>query len=175
MDSRLFLFKGRERKGKSVEEEVNQKVVSLCIRTVKLTGTELSKVLKMFLEAQKQKKNPCAQGKQSLKELVGQNAGVTNIEISDGNIKSFERVARKYGIDFALKKEKSCQPPKYFIFFKSRYMDAMTMAFKEFVASKERKKQPLSIQKMLKHFQDISQNHNREREKTKTKERSVSR
>lgn len=158
-----------------MEEEVNQKVVSLCIRTAKLTGTELSKVLKMFLESQKQKKNPYAQGKQSLKELVEQNAGVTNIEIRDSNIKSFERVARKYGVDFALKKDISCQPPKYFIFFKSRDMDAMTMAFKEFVASRERKKEQPSIPKILKHMQEIRQNPNREREKTKTKERSISR
>ena len=31
--------------------------------------------------------------------LVRQGAGVSNIEVTDGNIKSFERVARKYGVD----------------------------------------------------------------------------
>ena len=86
-----------------MEEEVNQKVVSLCVRSARFTGTELAKLLKMFLEAQKQKSNQYARGKQSLKELTGQNAGVTSIEISDKNIKTFERVARKYGIDFSLK------------------------------------------------------------------------
>ena len=150
-----------------MHEEVNQKVVSLCVRSAKMSATELEKVLKMFLDAQKQKK--------TLKELVGQNAGVTNIEVSEGNIKAFERVARKYGIDFALKKDKSCQPPKYYVFFKARDMDAMTMAFKEFVATNERKRNQPSIKKMLKHFKDISQKRNREREKTKTKERSESR
>ncbi len=157
-----------------MQEEINQKVVSLCVRTAKLTGTELIKALNMFLEAQKQKKNPYSKGKQSLKELVGQNAGVTNIEISDGNIKSFERVARKYGIDFALKKDKSCQPPKYFIFFKGRDMDVMTMAFKEFVVSHEKKAKQPSIRKGLKRFQNISQSQNREREKIKSKERGES-
>lgn len=49
------------------------------------------------------------------------------------------------------------------------------MAFKEFVATNERKKNQPSIKKMLKHFKDISQKRNREREKTKTKERSESR
>lgn len=97
-----------------MHEEVNQKVVSLCVRSAKMSATELEKVLKMFLDAQKQKKNQFAKGKQTLKELVGQNAGVTNIEVNEGNIKAFERVARKYGIDFALKKDKSCQPPKYY-------------------------------------------------------------
>lgn len=40
-----------------MEEEVNQKVVSLCVRSARFTGTELAKLLKMFLEAQKQKNN----------------------------------------------------------------------------------------------------------------------
>ena len=62
-----------------MHEEVNQKVVSLCVRAAKMSATELEKVLKMFLDAQKQKKNQFAKGKQTLKELVGQNAGVTNI------------------------------------------------------------------------------------------------
>ena len=158
-----------------MHEEVNQKVVSLCVRSAKMSATELEKVLKMFLDDQKQKKNQFAKGKQTLKELVGQNAGVANIEVSEGNIKAFERVARKYGIDFALKKDKSCQPPKYYVFFKARDMDAMTMAFKEFVATNERKRNQPSIKKVLKHFKDISQKLNREREKTKTKERSESR
>ena len=158
-----------------MHEEVNQKVVSLCVRSAKMSATELEKALRMFLNAQKQKRNQFAKGKQTLKELIGQNAGVTNIEVNEGNIKAFERVARKYGIDFALKKDKSCQPPKYYVFFKARDMDAMTMTFKEFVATNERKRNQPSIKKALKHFKDISQKLNREREKTKTKERSESR
>ena len=43
-------------------------------------------------------------GKQTVKHLVGQNQGVANIEISDKNIKDFDRVARKYGVDYAVKK-----------------------------------------------------------------------
>ncbi len=157
-----------------MEEEVNQKVVSLCIRSARFTGAELAKLLKMFLEAQKQKSNQYARGKQSLKELVGQNAGVVNIEISSKNIKPFERVARKYGIDFALKKDKSCQPPEYFVFFKGRDMDAMTMAFKEYVASNNRKRKAPGIKKILEHFKAKSQEYNRQHEKTKTKERGES-
>ena len=63
-------------------------------------------------------------GKQTVKQLIGQNQGVSNIEITDSNIKSFERVARKYGVDFALKKDKSGDIPKYLVFFKARDADA---------------------------------------------------
>lgn len=64
----------------------------------------------------------------------GQNQGVSNIEITDSNIKSFERVARKYGVDFAVKKDRSVSPPKYLVFFKGRDADALTAAFREYTA-----------------------------------------
>ena len=35
---------------------------------------------------------------------MSQNAAISNIEVTDGNIKSFERTASKYGLDFALRK-----------------------------------------------------------------------
>lgn len=41
---------------------------------------------------------------------------MSNIEVTDKNIKSFEKVARKYGVDFAIKKDKSVTPPKYLVF-----------------------------------------------------------
>lgn len=86
------------------------------------------------------------QGKQTVKQLVRQGAGVSNIEITDRNIKSFERVARKYGVDFALKKDATETPPKWLVFFKARDADALTAAFKEFsakAATKKKEKPPI--------------------------------
>ena len=57
-------------------------------------------------------------GKQTVKQLIGQNQGVSNIEITDPSIKEFEKIARKYGVDYAVKKDRSSSPPKYLIFFK---------------------------------------------------------
>ena len=48
----------------------------------------------------------------------------------DKNIKSFERVARKYGVDFALKKDPA--QGKYLVFFKARDADALNAAFAEY-------------------------------------------
>ena len=88
--------------------------------------------MKMFLAAGKSihKKltaveNCNGKGKQTVKELVGQGAGVTSIEISDKNIKSFESIARKYGVDFAVKKDSTEKPPTYLVFFKGRDTDAL--------------------------------------------------
>lgn len=52
-----------------------------------------------------------------VKSLVRQGQGVTNIEITDANIGSFEPKARKYGVDFALKKDCTETPPKWLVFF----------------------------------------------------------
>ena len=41
-------------------------------------------------------------GKQSVKELIGQNQGVSRMPIGDASIREFEREARKYGVDFAV-------------------------------------------------------------------------
>lgn len=64
-----------------------------------------------------------------MKQLIGQNQGVSNIEINDPSIRDFERIARKYGVDYAVKKDRSTSPPKYLIFFKARDADALTAAF----------------------------------------------
>lgn len=57
-------------------------------------------------------------GKQSMKKLAQQNVQLSNIEITNNNIKAFEKVAKKYGIDFSLKRDKSVDPPRYFVFLK---------------------------------------------------------
>ena len=41
-------------------------------------------------------------GKQTVKQLIGQNQGISNIEITDPAIKEFEKIARKYGVDYAV-------------------------------------------------------------------------
>lgn len=59
-------------------------------------------------------------GKQTVKQLIGQNQGVSNIEITDPSIKEFEKIARKYGVDYAVKKDRSSSPPKYLMEEKER-------------------------------------------------------
>lgn len=56
---------------------------------------------------------------------------MTNIEIDDPDIHAFERIARKYGVDFAVKRAKSDET-KYLVFFKARDADALTAAFQEY-------------------------------------------
>lgn len=153
-----------------MQEEVTQKTIALSIQTAKLTASVLQKALKKLLEAQKKKKPRLHQGKQTLRQLMKHNTGVSNIEITDENIKAFEHTAKKYGVDFALKKDISTQPPRYLVFFKGRDADVLTAAFKEFSAENlDREKKP-SIQKLLSQMREKTKQH-RQREKVKTKER----
>lgn len=90
-----------------------------------------------------------------MRELAKQNAGMTNIEITPKNIKSFERYARKYGINYALKKDKTKDPPVYMVFFKGRDQDAITAAFREFSQKEIQKANRPSIHKRLAAYRSI--------------------
>ena len=76
-----------------------------------------------------------SQGKQSMKRLVRQNRGVTNVEIQKTGIKDFDRYAKRYHIDYSIQKDLSCKPPRYLIYFKAQDTDALNAAFKEYSAS----------------------------------------
>ena len=115
-----------------MQEEVEQRTVTLAISTTRMSANVLKSAISKYLAYCKEKKmekaregpvKPC--GKQTVQQLVGQNQGVSNIEITDKNIKDFERIARKYGVDFALKKDKTGDIPKYLVFFKARDADAL--------------------------------------------------
>ena len=112
---------------------------------------------------------PC--GKQTVKELVGQNQGVSNIEINDPDIKDFERIARKYGVDYAVKKDRSTSPPKYLVFFKARDADALTAVFSEYTAKKVKKQERPSVLKQLAKFKEMVKNMVPERNRKKELER----
>lgn len=138
-----------------MQEEVENRTVSLAIRSSKLTADVLKKAITKYLAYRKEKSKAKAvtkpTGKQTVKELIGQNQGVSNIEITEKNIKGFDRVARKYGVDYAVKKDTSGEIPKYLVFFKARDADALTAAFTEF-ASKEKNREKPSV---IKHLRDL--------------------
>ena len=101
-----------------MQDEVNEKTIALYIKTGKLTAQTLQKAMKAILSKGKKQLAKPPQGKQSLKQLMKQNAGVSNIEITEGNIKAFESTAKKYGIDFALKRTRQKVRPATLYFSK---------------------------------------------------------
>lgn len=162
-----------------MQEEVSTKIVAIAIRGGKISAEVLDKALKKFVQelekAQKTASHPKTyRGKQTVKHLVSQNAAISNIEVTDGNIKSFDRTAKKYGIDYALKKDTSELPPRYIVFFKGRDVDVMTQAFKEFSSKTvKRQEKPSLRQQLSKQIQKAKESKHREKEKVNTKERGV--
>lgn len=160
-----------------MQEEVESRSVTLIISGSKLTGRVLKEAIARYLAHRKEKSSQTRagpvvpHGKQTVKELVGQNAGVSNIEITDSNIKSFDRIARKYGVDYAVKKDRSVSPPKYLVFFKARDADALTFAFTEFTAkTMDRAKKP-SVLARLQDFKEKVKANVIDRIKNKEQER----
>ena len=160
-----------------MQEEVTGKAVALIIDGAKMSEQVLEKALQKFLEAQKNKSPKIHRGKQTLKQLAGQNAGLANIEISDRNIKAFTHVAKKYHVDFALKKDTNAEQPRYFVFFKSRDADAISEAFQEFASRKMGRDEKPSIRERLAQAREQAaqkvEHRTLDREKARVKERGV--
>ena len=158
-----------------MQEEVEQKILSLMISCGKLGEQELRKALAKLLEqmkASKQKRqynkaNP--HGKMTVKQLAAKDKGLQSIEVTDQNIGSFNRVARKYGIDFAPFKVKG--ENRYLVFFKAPDADAMTAAFKEYTGKQVRKAERPSVLEKLQHFKALIKSAVVDRTKRKELER----
>lgn len=74
-------------------------------------------------------------------------------------------------VDFAVKKDRSCDPPKYLIFFKARDADALTAAFTEYTQKKVRKAERPSVLEKLNHFKEMVKNAVVDRNKHRERER----
>ena len=123
-----------------MQEEIENRTVNLAISTTKLTARGIIRLAAKGLAYIKRKsreaalKNEKPDGRQTIQQLIGQNQGVTNIDISQTDLKGFEKYARQYGVDYAITKDKSVFPPKYLVFFKARDADALTAAFNAYSA-----------------------------------------
>lgn len=157
-----------------MQEEVNEKTISLCIKGGKITAQILKAALiKLLAEMDKKKqqqKGQCKRtGKQSIKSLQKSGAQITNIVVTDNNIKSFDRVARKYGIDYSLKKVEQEGKSEYLVFFKAKDVDVMTAAFKEYTSETLKKQKRESVRQKLEKVKEELSNH-RQLKKEKKRE-----
>ena len=161
-----------------MQEEITQGAVTLSVEAGKLTAQLLQQAMKKVLaDMEKHKNDPqLRHGKQTLRQLMKHGTGVSNIEITDQNIKAFSATAKKYGIDFALKKDTTGEIPRYLVFFKGRDADAVTAAFREFSAKNLAKKKKPSIRRRLAKAKEQTKRQELERgEKVKNRDRGLER
>ena len=140
------------------------------MKASKLTARSLAYALRAVgrkvAKARREAQTP--HGKQSVKKLMAHGAATSSIEVDAPKV--FDRVARKYGIDYSLKKAEKEGKTEYLVFFKAKDVDVMTAAFKEYTGVSLKKEQRKSIRKKLEQAKERVAKH-REITKEKTKDR----
>ena len=125
-----------------MEEEISQRTITLIVQTGKMTGKVFLQTIQKYLDILKQQQqqitrdkqlHPAHQGRMTIKKLMKERSGLSNIEIHDEHIHEFERIARRYGIEYAIKKERTKESPHYLVFFRGKDTDVLQTAFNEFV------------------------------------------
>ena len=150
-----------------MQEEVENRSVNLAITTTKLTARAICSGIRKYVQHRGKVKSRKAadkaakkaapiRGKQTVKQLIGQNQGVSSVDITKSGIKDFERIARRYGVDFAVTKDKSVQPPRYTIFFKAKDADALTSVHKAYSAKIMKKRSRPSVLAQLQKFKALA-------------------
>ena len=132
-----------------MQEEVDQKTIALAVKTGKLTAQVLQAAIRKYLAARQKGTGKAHHGQQSLRQLKKDGSALSNIEITDANIGLFKPCAKKYDIDFTLRKDRTTHPPRYIVIFKSKQADNLEQAFKEFTAKKLQQQERPSIRKTL--------------------------
>ena len=137
-----------------MQEEVENRTLTLIINGTKFSGRMLKAAIGKYLAHRRGKKqrtdrDVTPHGKQSVKKLTRQGQGIESLELSDPSIRQFERIARKYGVDYAVKRDRASNPPRFLVFFKGRDNDAITAVFQEYAGKKVRKaSRPSVLQKL---------------------------
>lgn len=122
----LFSRKGGIR---LIDEDVSRRTIAVSIKTTKLTGRVLAQaclaVGRKIKKAHRARQTP--HGKQTVRQLMGHGAATNSIEVESP--KDFDRVARKWNVDYAFYQ---VAPDKHLLFFKAGQADAITACFSEY-------------------------------------------
>lgn len=125
-----------------MSKEVSEKTVSFVWQGVKVTKDILKELCQRFLE------NKQSHGVKTYGELAN-HGKLESIEITENNIGDFLNTARKYDIDFALKRDTSSSPPIYHIFFSSGNSENFRRAFHEYVVGMQEKFSEKSVSQII--------------------------
>ena len=112
-----------------IDEDVSRRTIAVSINATKLTGRVLAQaclaVGRKIKKTYRARQTP--HGKQTVRQLMGHGAATNSIEVESP--KDFDRVARKWNVDYAFYK---VAPDKHLLFFKSGQADAITACFSEY-------------------------------------------
>ena len=149
-----------------MQDEVNERTVALSIKTAKLTGRVLADTFSKCLAMWKKQRQAALapHGRQTVRQLMGHGGSTNSIPLK-GDAGQFDRIARKWGVDYAFHKVGT---QDYLLFFTAGQADAITAAFSEYtrrVMAKEQDKP--SLLRQLRKFREFVQNRSPERKRTR--------
>ena len=161
-----------------MQDEVNEKCVSVVINGGKISARVLTEAIVQTMRNMETNEahdggQATYRGKVRLSELAPKGGELSNIEITDKNIRSFEKYARKYQVSYSLKKDRSREPPRYLVFFRAKDTTQMEAAFKEYTGFQMKKdklpKKPSVIKRLRQKVAEASRNTAKERTKEKVR------
>ncbi len=150
-----------------IDEEISRSTIAISVRASKLTARGLAYALGEA--AKKIRKSQAPQGKQTVKQLLRQVGEASAIDLP-GRAKDFDRVARRWGVDYAIKR---VEKGKYLLFFKAKQADAITGCFSEYsrrMMNRGRDRR-VPLREQLKRAQELVRDQPRQKERTKEAER----
>lgn len=150
-----------------IDEEISRSTIAISVRASKLTARGLAYALGEA--AKKIRKSQAPQGKQTVKQLLRHGGETSAIDLP-GRAKDFDRVARRWGVDYAIKR---VEKGKYLLFFKAKQADAITGCFSEYsrrMMNRGRDRR-VPLREQLKRAQELVRNQPRQKERTKEAER----
>ena len=149
-----------------MQEELEQRTVSVTVQAAKLSGRVLQAAIAAALRKMEQERNTPKVGRNTMKRLAGRDGGMNTIEVS-GRIRSFERYARKHQVRYHIEKEVGVDPPRWTVYFKANQADALTAAFNEYTKKDlSRESRPSMLAKLHK-FKELAQALGKDRVKNK--------
>ena len=162
-----------------MQEDIENRSLTLMINSSKLTARTLATAFTKFLRYTRNKvkehHDVKPQGKQTIKELIAQNQGVEKTDLADKDeVKTFDRIAKQYGVDYAIKKGISPEgKQRYILFFKARDRSAIDQAMSAYAADymKKHKREHPPIETVLDPLREMMPGRKKERVREKGHER----
>ena len=119
-----------------------EKTISFSVKTAKLTAEILRELCQTYLT------NTPKHGKIRYESIV-RRGKLESIEITKNNIGDFVDTARKYDIDYALKRDSSTSPPTYHVFFTTGNSENFRKAFSEYASIMQSKLDDKSVSQII--------------------------
>ena len=134
-----------------VNEQLTQEAIRFCYRgskeVIHLSEKSMVYIMKLYNATIKPAKDRI-----SVKKLIRKDEGATCVDISKTELRDFQKVAKRYGVDFAVVNHKNSDPQTYSIFFKARDQDAITDVIRYYTEKKLMKEQKPSLKEKIDHY-----------------------